>query len=398
MGTVGSDRIKTWNKHGGREALAVFALCVEAAAFLLLFSTSTSPLYGTEPLLDAGVFLTIGKYWALGDLPYLALWDSKGPLIFFVNALGYLLTGSRAGVFLVQLVFLCVAAYFGYRMLRETLSRGVSVLLSALMLFGMALIFNYGNSVEEYALPFLFASFWLLVRWRGDAERGEFTHKPAWAFVYGLCFGVCLMTRVVNAVGLCTGIAFICVRLMANQLWKNLLQNAGMFLLGAAAVVLPFCAYFAAHGALYEMWYGTVLYNFEYLGTVGGYTSVDSKPLYALCCMTAAAPFLTGLWTVLLTRARWRTGLFWMLVSGMTCLWLCRSDYYLHYALIAAPYFCVAVCELVRVFRDTRGRRLVRVLTAAGLSAYLLILGWNAFECTRAAVTACVESAACTVQ
>ena len=108
-----------------------------------------------------------------------------------------------------------------------------------------------------------------MARWCSDLEEGCFTHRAGAAFVYGLCFGFALMTRVTNALGVCLGVAFITALLAVKGEWKNLLANAGAFLLGAAVPVLPFCVYFAAHGALYELWYGTLLYNLDYLSSSG---------------------------------------------------------------------------------------------------------------------------------
>ena len=87
-----------------------FLLIVSAAVsavFLLFASPYTTPLnryYGY----DSAFFLLIGKGIRHGMLPYLDLYDQKGPMIFYINALGYLLTDSRLGVFLLQVVFVCL--------------------------------------------------------------------------------------------------------------------------------------------------------------------------------------------------------------------------------------------------------------------------------------------------
>lgn len=75
---------------------------------MLCLSTSTSPLYNIPYAGDTAMFQTIGKYWAEGSLPYVDLWDSKGPLIFAVNALGYLLTGQRWGIMIIQVICLFI--------------------------------------------------------------------------------------------------------------------------------------------------------------------------------------------------------------------------------------------------------------------------------------------------
>ena len=75
-------------------------LGIVAILYILIFSTTTSPLFGEPFAGDSSMFQTIGKYWAQGSLPYVDLWDSKGPVIFFINALGYFIAGSKTGIFL----------------------------------------------------------------------------------------------------------------------------------------------------------------------------------------------------------------------------------------------------------------------------------------------------------
>ena len=55
---------------------------VLAALFVSAFSYGTSPFYVNHAFSDSAMFQVIGKGWAEGSLPYVDLWDSKGPLIF----------------------------------------------------------------------------------------------------------------------------------------------------------------------------------------------------------------------------------------------------------------------------------------------------------------------------
>ena len=77
------------NKSG---LLCLLLFVASAFAGALVFSPSTSPLYSDWGY-DSAMFQTIGKYWAQGHLPYVELFDHKGPIIFFINALGYALGG-----------------------------------------------------------------------------------------------------------------------------------------------------------------------------------------------------------------------------------------------------------------------------------------------------------------
>ena len=73
--------------------------------FLFLFSYSTSPLYAISWGHDSAVFQSIGKGWSKGYIPYLDSFDHKGPLLFALNALGYII-GGKNGLFILQLLFM----------------------------------------------------------------------------------------------------------------------------------------------------------------------------------------------------------------------------------------------------------------------------------------------------
>ena len=102
-------------------AIAVGLLGV-SAAFLLRFSYSTSFLWPGYCGYDSAIFQTIGKYWAQGSVPYRDLFDHKGPLIFFIDMLGYWLHG-RAGILVPQTVSLAATLFFLYKLGRVYLPR-----------------------------------------------------------------------------------------------------------------------------------------------------------------------------------------------------------------------------------------------------------------------------------
>ena len=63
------------------------------------------------------MFQTIGKYWAQGDLPYVELFDHKGPMIFLINAAGYYLAG-KIGVFFLQILNVALSEAIAFHILK----------------------------------------------------------------------------------------------------------------------------------------------------------------------------------------------------------------------------------------------------------------------------------------
>ena len=339
---------RTCRCPGGEKGIRGLLFLMSALAGVALFTESTSPLFSGWGY-DSAMFQTMGKYWAEGYLPYVDLYDHKGPMIFFINALGYALDG-RTGVYIIQVLSIAASESIAYRLVADRLGRGKALTLALLLPLILAANWQEGNTTEEYILPLLLGSYYWMARWCGGLEEGRFAHKAGAAFVYGLCFGFALMTRVTNALGVCLGVAFITVLLAVKGEWKNLLANAGTFLLGAAVPVLPFCVYFAAHGALYDMWYGTLLYNLDYLSSSGFPRPEGLVQLLVLVrlylpgwCLMAAA-----LWQ-LLSREREREtaeAWLWLLVAAGNTLFLYTLNSYAHYGIVLLPFFYLAIREL----------------------------------------------------
>ena len=103
------------------------ALILTSIAFLYLFSYSTSPRYffiGNDSI----IFQTVGKCWTEGVLPYVGTFENKGPLLFFVNAVGYLIY-PRYGIMLLQIPFMYFSFLFMWRAVELYWSRRATLII-----------------------------------------------------------------------------------------------------------------------------------------------------------------------------------------------------------------------------------------------------------------------------
>lgn len=320
-------------------------LClVLALVFVSLFSYGTSPFYTNHASSDSAMFQVIGRGWAEGRLPYADLWDSKGPLIFFINAVGFWLTGSATGVYLLQIASLTFTFVFAYAWISRYMGCRAAVFTCLLLFLALPLNYDFGNMTEEYLLPLLMLSFSYVYRWSDSAySSGRMEHPARWAFVYGLLLGCSLMTRLTNAIGICVAVAFIAVCLMRKGLWRCLMRNAAMFAAGFAVVVLPFVVYFGSKGVLDEMWYATFEYNVMYashsVSTVrrtilsnGLFSSFNSLLLIGVILLAVMRTKKITLHTLL-----------WLLISSVTVVYLAILLGFAHYSMICLPYICAAM-------------------------------------------------------
>ena len=312
------------------------ALILSASvAFLYLFSYSTSPRYETFGD-DSAIFQAVGKGWTEGLLPYVDMFENKGPLIFLIDAVGYMIY-PRVGIFLLQIPAMYFAMLFAWRALGIFLSGKAKFAAAIFMLIYYAFYSLDGNRTEEWSMPLLMAATYLFLR--GLKEK-NFSCPPYVGFIYGLGFGACVMMRTTNALPICCYALLAAIFLLKSGEVKILLKNFLNFCAGFAIICLPFVIYFAAHGALYDMLYGTILLNVVYsaqrenfllnhLDDYGSYVLMHFMPLYLMLAVGAIELFKT--------KSR-------LAISGIFCsaamlVMLFKLSPYMGYCALIVPLF-----------------------------------------------------------
>ena len=95
-----------------RPAANWLIMLVMAAAIMMLLSRD-SYLYLLGPRCDSAWFFMCGKAWMNGMVPYVDFADSKGPLLWLIYGVGYLLSHyDYHGVFWVSVVVYSFTFYF----------------------------------------------------------------------------------------------------------------------------------------------------------------------------------------------------------------------------------------------------------------------------------------------
>lgn len=327
------------------KASVFFVIFLLSVAFLLLLSPTTSILYNEKQFsVDGTVFHIVGRYWFEdGTLPYVGLWDLKGPIIYLLNGIGFLISHSEKGMFVVQTVFLLATLYITYHFFYLNYNALQSLVLTFGASLCLALNYESGNCVEEFCLPFLVLSYYYIYRWSLRYNKDNIVeHDSKLSVIYGMSLGVSLLTRLTNAIGFMGAVAFICIVIIINKKWCNLVYNALFFILGFLIIVLPFVLYFSANNALYDMWYGTVLYNMEYAkNSVGGHSLNSLLSIY----IYGTALLIYGIYKIAIEK-KYINGSLWFFSIIMMQYWLFGSNGYAHYGLLCYPALCVLVNEV----------------------------------------------------
>ncbi len=218
-----------------------------------------SPWNMVNPRRDSGVFLYIGWRILQGELPYRDIWDHKPPVIFYLNALGVALSGnSRWGIWIIELVFVLVAAWVGFRICQRAFGSGPAAIVLFLWLLTLEFVIQGGNLTTEYTLPIQFACLALI--WRAE-ERPSLWLWPLLGVLFALAF---FTKQTTVGIGIAIILYLVIDRIKAKQ-GKTLLKEVALIGLGAGVVVLLVVAFFAAQGALSDFWSAAFQYNFVYV-------------------------------------------------------------------------------------------------------------------------------------
>lgn len=319
-----------------------------AFVVVTLFSFTTSWLYEKPLMYDSAVFQLIGKNWAEGRVPYKDLWELKGPLVFLPSALGYWFCGSKFGVYVIQLLNLTITLFLIQKIFLLEFSRKKSVLLTGLSAIYFAVLYESGNTVEEYLLPLLSCAFYLLYCYVNNCIRSkEYDLSCGYAFIFGCVLGFSLMSRLTNAISICAAVSVIGIMLIAHKRWSNLVKSSLCFIGGFLVLTIPFIVYFYSKDALEEMWYGTFLFGLEYAGKSGfDIFSLFGPRHIILRLANCYLLLLVSILVLLYNPLRKFAGTMWLAISILTTLMFLRLNAFGHYYIITLPFIPIIINEL----------------------------------------------------
>lgn len=288
------------------------------AASTLLICSKSSLLYPMNDWVDVHCFLTLGKGLLHGMVPYVDLYEQKGPLLYFLYAIVALFSQkSFLGQYLLEVVSFGLFLYFSGKIACLYLGKGWSILplISILgVLSASAYAFQHGGSVEQLCLFMFTYGLWSVLN-ASKNHRGLTTAEAIWNGVFaGSVFWIKY-----SMVGFYLGLAVFVLVWYGFWLrdWKALLKTIGRFLLGVVIVTVPIFLYFLAVGAL-DALFTAYFYNNIFL-----YPNEDPTPL-----LEVVGNRLDAAWT-------FDPKLGWLLFIGL-CYLLIRAK--------EAPEDLLAVC------------------------------------------------------
>lgn len=244
--------------HKRSENFIPLVLLFLFTCILLFFTSKMSPFYPYQEWCDVNLYFTIGKGMLNGLTPYKDLFDHKGPLIFVIYGLGYLISSdSFTGVFILQIVAWCISVLGVYFTSRLFLNSIASILTSALFVILVLPHVSEGGSAEEFILPAISISNYLFISFfHSDKKISPTTtilQGFLWAFVLFIKFSwVCFW--IFPLLG-------VLYHYMQSKEFSALFKFILYFTLGVLVLTIPIIIYFLINKGLNDFIDSYVLLN-----------------------------------------------------------------------------------------------------------------------------------------
>lgn len=232
-------------------------------SFLLLFFCSKmSPLYPFNEWDDINLYFTIGKGLFNGKIVYSELFDHKGPLIFFIYGIAYLISNTTFfGMYIIEALmwaFMICAGYFTAKLYIDKIYAFIVALIYPL--FTLPHILE-GGSAEEMILVFATISLFFFLSHFKDNSK---THKPLIMLIHGIMCAATILIKINLVVFWFFPLVAVFINLIIGKNYKNLFQNILAYIVGLLILFLPIIVYFLYNNALSDAWNTYIVLNSKY--------------------------------------------------------------------------------------------------------------------------------------
>ena len=234
-------------------------VAIVAFVFLTICSRS-SFIYIFNNWDDANSYFTMGKVMMNGGVFYRDSFDQKGPLLYFIYGIAYLISHNTfKGVFVIEILSFTAFLVAQYKILRLYLKHETAMFLLPFvaMVVTVSKSFYWGGSAEEFGLPFLAWGLYLSLKYFKEDYPKIMSAKVL--FLGGLLAGCVMLIKYTMLGMFFFWMAMIALSTFNRKAWKGSIRNCVIFLAGMIVPLIPWLIYFGVQGAL-DDWYHAYIY------------------------------------------------------------------------------------------------------------------------------------------
>jgi len=225
-----------------------------------LFLSNDSPFFGLAHHVDSAWFFMEGKAFIIGMRPYVEFSDFKGPLIWFIYGIGYLISPHNyLGMYVISGVFYALTLFFNYKTARIFLQSDQRSLAATLPMMFVYFFpwFHFETRSEDLMLLFVAITLYALFKRLYAENRND----PADFMMLGGCFtALVLMKYNIAAV---QGVAVLIALWDQYKNKRSLAQPFGWMIVIAVLIAAPFIIYFIMTDTLHAFFHNYFVLAYE---------------------------------------------------------------------------------------------------------------------------------------
>ena len=229
--------------------LSIYLFFAVLSVFVLFFYSQDSYLYDLYNRVDSAWFFMCGKAWMNGMVPYVDFADSKGPLLWLIYGLGYLISPrDYTGVYWITCVWYSFTYYFTYKLADIFLkNKRKSILCAILMTIAFFNpLFHVETRAEDFCLLFITISLYRMSLTLYDDDHQDDRATSLSFFWFGCCFSALLLIKFNYAAMQCLFPFCTAIYLIKNK--RNIIRPCLYWIWGVGLTALPFLIYFLIQG------------------------------------------------------------------------------------------------------------------------------------------------------
>lgn len=223
----------------------------------MMLCSKCSFLYPFNGWDDFNSFYTIGSGWANGLIPYKDLFEQKGPFLYFIFLLGYLISpGKFMGMFIIEVIFFGLVLYISSKIIdmfidckKYPMGKYLILLLYGILMT-TSISFVEGGSCEEFNLLFTTITIYYIAKYIKNSDLCNMKYKDL--IICGLCCGLSIMIKY-TTIGLWfIMMAYICIKLIFSKKYKDAILKGLTFIIAMIIPICLFIVYFYVNDSLID--------------------------------------------------------------------------------------------------------------------------------------------------
>ena len=331
------------NRIFNKQNIYYILIFVIVTIFALL-GFGSSPLNKGVTQNDSAVFQIMGRGMLKGQVMYRDLFDHKGPVMYIINAIAYLIN-PQIGLFIVEILFIYIGAVFIFKTSKLLINEKVSLIMAIVYAILIFITILGGNFTEEYAITFTSIALYCIMK---IIYKNEYENKILWV-VIGATFALNFFIKPTYiAIWIAFGIVQFIYSIKEKKI-KDLFRYVLYMIIGIVIATLPIIMYLILNNDVNNFINAFFIMNMKY--SKAGLVK-KAKIFFALINVSKFVGYIVigiicNILTLFNKKINFKNRLFvtvFFIISIVLTAW--APNVYKHYLIQLAPAIVLELIEL----------------------------------------------------